>query len=28
MDIGHIGLCMALLMVSAYALVKKKTWVK
>jgi hypothetical protein len=28
MDIGHISLCMALLMVSAYALVKKKTWVK
>jgi len=27
MDIGHIGLCMALFMVSAYTLVKKKTWV-
>ncbi|MCP4720252.1 MAG: hypothetical protein GY860_12410 [Desulfobacteraceae bacterium] len=28
MDLGHIGLCMALLMTSAYTLVKKKAWVK
>ena len=28
LDLGHIGLCMALLMISAYTLVKKKTWVK
>jgi len=28
MDIGHIVLCMALIMVSAYTLVKKKTWIK
>lgn len=28
MDIGHIGLCMALLTVSAYTLVKKKAWVE
>jgi hypothetical protein len=28
MDIGHIGLCMALFMVSAYTLVKKKTWIQ
>jgi len=28
MDLSHIGLCMALLMTSAYTLVKKKAWVK
>jgi len=28
MDLGHIGLCMALLTVSAYTLVKKKAWVE
>jgi hypothetical protein len=28
MDIGHIGLCLALLMVSAYTLVNKKRWIK
>ncbi len=28
MDLSHIGLCMVLLMTSAYTLVKKKAWVK
>ncbi len=28
MNLGHLGLCMALIMVSFYTLVKKKTWLK
>jgi hypothetical protein len=28
MNLSHLGLCMGLLLVSAYTLVKKKTWVK
>jgi hypothetical protein len=28
MNLAHLGLCMALLMASAYTLVKKKAWVK
>jgi hypothetical protein len=28
MNLSHLGLCMALLMASAYGLVKKKSWVK
>lgn len=28
MNIGHLGLCMVLVLVSFYTLVKKKTWLK